>query len=51
MMDKVKEIIKLTEKEIGRTSPIKNKILNADLIKTIKAMGYEKIKALIQKEE
>ena len=50
--DKIMHIISDCDKKINSISnKIKNKYFDADVIKTIKAMGYEKIKNVISKEE
>lgn len=49
-VQKIKEIIFKVESDIKRTAKIKDKLMNADLIKTIKAIGYEDIKSVMAKE-
>jgi hypothetical protein len=51
MKKKIIEILKETEKEIKSRPKVKDKCLDADVIKTLKAMAYIKIKDLFRKEK
>lgn len=48
---KIKKGIKLCEKTIKETKLTKSKALNIDVIKTLKAMCYEKIKDILIRKE
>ena len=48
---KIKEEIKRCEKEISEIKLTKSKALNVDIIKTLKSMSYESIKAILMQKE
>ncbi len=50
MINKVYDIVRETEEELkeaeAKMLKSKDKVLKADVLKTVKAMGYERIKAI-----